>query len=128
MKQQKEGFTKYEIARIIGARALQIAMDAPLLLNLSEEDLKELKYDSLSIAEKELEEGVLPIDINKPTPRKKKDKLVPVKEDDVTDDELEEKEREESKEIAENPEEYSAVDEDEDSVLEEKPSSSEEYE
>ena len=32
-----EQFTKYEIARIIGARALQIAMDAPLLLKISEQ-------------------------------------------------------------------------------------------
>ena len=46
-----EQFTKYEIARIIGARALQIAMDAPLLLKISEPELKEMRYDSLRIAE-----------------------------------------------------------------------------
>ena len=34
----QEKFTKYEIARIIGARALQIAMDAPVLLKLTEEE------------------------------------------------------------------------------------------
>lgn len=32
-----ETFTKYEIARIIGARALQIAMDAPILLKITKE-------------------------------------------------------------------------------------------
>ena len=36
MKEELEqNFTKYEIARILGARALQIAMDAPLLLKIS---------------------------------------------------------------------------------------------
>jgi len=28
-------FTKYEIARILGARALQVSMDAPLLIKIS---------------------------------------------------------------------------------------------
>ena len=46
-------FTKYETARIIGARALQIAMDAPLLLKVSEEKLKEINYDALKIAQLE---------------------------------------------------------------------------
>ena len=36
---EKADFTRYEVARILGARALQIAMDAPLLLKISEEDL-----------------------------------------------------------------------------------------
>ena len=33
----KENYTKYEKARMIGARALQLAMGAPLLLKLSKE-------------------------------------------------------------------------------------------
>ena len=36
-------FTKYEVARILGARALQIAMDAPLLLKISEKELEEME-------------------------------------------------------------------------------------
>ena len=40
-------FTKYEIARILGARALQIAMDAPVLLKISEADLKAIKYSDI---------------------------------------------------------------------------------
>ena len=68
-------FTKYEIARIIGARALQIAMDAPLLLKISSDKLMEVKYDSIKIAEMELESGVLPIAVNRPSPRKRKEKL-----------------------------------------------------
>ncbi|MBM3228479.1 DNA-directed RNA polymerase subunit K, partial [Candidatus Pacearchaeota archaeon] len=50
----KDKLTKYETARIIGARALQIAMNAPLLVKLSKEDLEKIKYDALKIAEIEL--------------------------------------------------------------------------
>ena len=70
MEQQ---FTKYETARIIGARALQIAMDAPLLLKISEEKLKEIRYDALKIAELEFQEEVLPIAIHRPTPKRSKE-------------------------------------------------------
>lgn len=60
--------TKYEKARIIGARALQIAMGAPLILNLTKADFEEMKYDPILIAEKELEEDILPITIKRPMP------------------------------------------------------------
>src|SRR3990167_4321825 len=104
--QEKEKFTKYEIARIFGARALQIAMDAPLLLKISDEKLKDIKYDALQIAELELEAGVLPITIHRPTPKKGKEKLAALKEDTVTDEELIEKAKEVEKEIVANPDEY----------------------
>jgi len=68
-------FTKYEEARILGARGLQIAMNAPLLIKISEEDLEKIKYDALKIAEVELRSGVLPISIKKPFPMKKEEKL-----------------------------------------------------
>jgi DNA-directed RNA polymerase subunit K/omega len=97
-------FTKYEIARIVGARALQIAMDAPLLLKMTEEELKAIKYDALAIAERELREGVLPIAINRPTPRKRKDKLKMIKDEQVSDEELAAKEQEVEKEIVEDAE------------------------
>ena len=106
-------FTRYEIARIIGARALQIAMDAPLLLKVSEEDLKKLSYDSLKIAEKEFNEGVLPITINRPMPQKKKVKLAAVKEEAVTDEELVAKEQEVEKELTEGAAEMGLVEGDE---------------
>lgn len=57
--------TKYEIARLIGARALQISMGAPLKLKLTEEDLTKLNYSPIKIAEYELEKGVLPIKISR---------------------------------------------------------------
>ncbi len=114
MKSQiRDQFTKYEIARIIGARALQIAMDAPILVKISKERLEEMRHDALKIAEFEFDEGVLPITISRPTPRKGRDKLSVLKDDTVTDEELAEKEKELEKEIVENPEEYSLVEEDE---------------
>lgn len=110
MEQAKEyTFTKYEIARIIGARALQIAMDAPLLLKISDAELKELRFDALKIAEKELNAGVLPIAINRPTPKRARDKLEAVKEEKVSDEELVEKEKEVEKELVEGATEMGLV-------------------
>lgn len=60
--------TKYEKARIIGARALQIAMGAPLILKLEKEDFEKINYDPIKIAEREMEEEVLPITIKRPMP------------------------------------------------------------
>ena len=37
-----EEFTKYEKARVLGARALQIAMNAPLLIKIEKEDLEKV--------------------------------------------------------------------------------------
>ena len=106
-------FTRYEIARIIGARALQIAMDAPLLLKINDEELKEMHYDALSIAQKEFEEGVLPIAIDRPSPQRKKERLTVVKQETVTDEELVQKEKEVEKEIVESAEELGFVQDDE---------------
>ena len=54
-------YTKYERARIIGARALQISMSAPLL---TKTDLE----NPVEIAEKEMEDGVLPITVRRINP------------------------------------------------------------
>jgi len=55
--------TRFERARIVGARALQIAMGAPILIapstNLS---------NPIDIALKELETGILPITIRRTLP------------------------------------------------------------
>ena len=58
-------YTKYEVARIIGARALQLSMGAPLLIKRP----KEL-YDTVEIAQLEMKKGVLPITIRRPKPVK----------------------------------------------------------
>jgi len=64
-------FTKYEKARIIGARALQIAMGAPVLVNLKEKDLDRLKYSPIAISKLEFEKNVLPLTIKRPLPVKR---------------------------------------------------------
>ncbi len=61
-------YTKYEKARIIGARALQVAMGAPLLLDLTEADFEKIKYSPIEIAKMEFEQGILPISIKRPLP------------------------------------------------------------
>ena len=100
MEHEKEKFSKYEIARIMGARALQIAMNAPLLIKLSKEDLEKVKYDALKIAEIEFESGVLPISVKKPFPGRKEDALRRPKEQKISDEKIEEKEAVEEGEIA----------------------------
>ena len=111
---EKHEFTKYEIARIIGARALQIAMDAPLLLKISDEKLKEIRYDALRIAEMELTENILPIAIRRPTPKKSKDKLRSIKDEQLSDEELIAKAQEVEKEIVKEAKEIGFVNESED--------------
>ena len=63
-------FTKYEKARIIGARALQLSMGAPLLIDFSKEELEKVRYSSIEIAKKEFNDEVLPITIKRPLPKK----------------------------------------------------------
>ena len=63
-------YTKYEKARIIGARALQIAMGAPILVLLEKGDYEKINYSPIEIAKKEFEQGVLPITIKRPLPVK----------------------------------------------------------
>ena len=63
-------YTKYEKARIIGARALQLAMGAPLLLKLGKEDLEKINYSPIEIAKKEFQEEIIPITIKRPMPEK----------------------------------------------------------
>ena len=58
--------TRFEKARIIGARTLQISMGAPVLIKLSE-DIK----DPIVIAIKELDAGVIPITVERNMPAKK---------------------------------------------------------
>ncbi len=63
-------FTKYEKARMLGSRALQIAMGAPFLLKLEEKDLKKIAYSPLEIAKMEFKEGVIPLTVKRPLPKK----------------------------------------------------------
>ena len=55
--------TRFERARVVGARAPQISMRAPVLL-----DLPATLKSPIEIAEAELQEGVLPISIRRSLP------------------------------------------------------------
>ena len=57
--------TRYERARILGARALQISMGAPLLLDI---DPDEEESDPLRLAVMELDAGILPISVRRKLP------------------------------------------------------------
>ncbi|MFA6023392.1 MAG: DNA-directed RNA polymerase subunit K [Candidatus Pacearchaeota archaeon] len=106
-KLDKHTFTKYEKTRIIGARALQIAMDAPLLTNISKERLEELNYDPMEMANEEFEKEVLPITVKQPMPKKKAVKIkkaVEATKEEDKDKQVEEGEIVEEKEISEEGE------------------------
>lgn len=49
--------TRYERARILGARSLQIAMGAPAFVDTN-------KQEPIDVAKAEMEEGKLPITVN----------------------------------------------------------------
>ena len=59
---------RYEKARIIGARALQISMGAPILIKMQKKDFESFKFNPIRIAEEELKKEVLPITIKRPMP------------------------------------------------------------
>lgn len=63
-----EHYSKYEMARMIGARALQISMGAPFLVKLEVDDLKRLHYNPVEIAKLEFEKNVIPITVKRPMP------------------------------------------------------------
>ncbi|MFP4403191.1 MAG: DNA-directed RNA polymerase subunit K [Candidatus Woesearchaeota archaeon] len=58
-------YTKYEKARIIGARSLQLSMGAPILIDLKSKDIEEMGYSVLKIANKEFDQGLIPITVNR---------------------------------------------------------------
>jgi len=58
---QEENYTRFERARIIGARALQLSRGAPPMIKT------ELK-DPIKIAEMEFEEGTIPLAVKRKMP------------------------------------------------------------
>ena len=67
-------YTKYEQARIIGSRALQIAQGAPFMIKLSEKELEKIAYNPLEIAKMEFKEGLIPITTRRHKEQKKDEK------------------------------------------------------
>jgi DNA-directed RNA polymerase subunit K len=97
-------FSKYEMARILGARALQISMNAPLLIKIDKEDLEKVNYDALKIAEIELNSDILPISVNRPYPKRKEEKLKRAKSGGISEKGVQSRESVEESEIAESGE------------------------
>ena len=62
MEEGNMKYTRFERARIIGARALQITMGAPVLIKVGKELI-----DPVKIAEMEFKKGVLPISVLRET-------------------------------------------------------------
>lgn len=75
-KEIESKYTKYEIARILGARALQISMNAPVLIKLENSDLERINYDPIKIAEAEFYSDILPITVKRPFPERKEEKAI----------------------------------------------------
>lgn len=61
-----DGYTRFERARIVGARALQIALGAPILLDVPDENI-----DPVRIAAAEFQGGVIPITVVRETRAKR---------------------------------------------------------
>ncbi len=76
-KEEITEYSKFEKARLIGSRALQLAMGAPLLIKLKETELEELNYNPIEIAKREFNEGILPITVTRPLPIPEKLKKKP---------------------------------------------------
>lgn len=57
----KDEFTRFEVARLLGARALQIALGAPVLVKTG-------KNSPIEIAKEEFKEKIIPITIKRTFP------------------------------------------------------------
>ncbi|MBI2631676.1 DNA-directed RNA polymerase subunit K [Candidatus Pacearchaeota archaeon] len=79
--------TKYEKARIVGARALQLAMGAPAFIKLSKEELEKITYSTVEIAKMELAKNLIPITVRRPLPEKVETDVIPSEE--LTEEEAE---------------------------------------
>lgn len=63
----KNEYTRFEVARIIGARALQISMGAPVLLKIDEQD----KASPLTLAKMEYDASIIPLTVKRKLPKRR---------------------------------------------------------
>ena len=96
---EKQIYTNYEKARILGARALQVAMDAPLLMKISDEKLEEINYNPIEIAKTGFDSEVLPITVKKPMPKRKSVAIKKTAQKVESDKSIEDHEEKEEEEI-----------------------------
>ena len=106
---EKHEFSKYERARVLGARSLQISMDAPLLMKMEGEELENLHFDPLKIAERELDSGVLPITVNRPMPIRREEQLKELKVEEVERERVNPESVDETAGVADDEEEKAEV-------------------
>jgi DNA-directed RNA polymerase subunit K len=57
---EQASFTRFERARILGARALQVSLGAPILIDVASDLI-----DPVTIAEQEFAAGVIPITVRR---------------------------------------------------------------
>jgi DNA-directed RNA polymerase subunit K len=62
----KDKLTRFEVARLVGARSLQIALGAPILVDAKE------KTASIEIAQAEFKAKMFPISVKRELPNKEK--------------------------------------------------------
>jgi DNA-directed RNA polymerase subunit K len=74
VKDEDFKYTKYEQARIVGSRALQIAMGAPFLIKISDEEMSAMRFNPVEIAKREFKENVIPITVKRPLPKSSLDR------------------------------------------------------
>ena len=67
-KVDPNSFSKYEKARMVGSRALQLSMGAPFLLKLKTAELEKMNYSPVKIAMAEFNAGIIPITVRRPEP------------------------------------------------------------
>jgi DNA-directed RNA polymerase subunit K len=65
-------FTRFEKARLLGSRALQISMGAPFLVKMTPKMLEDAHYNPVEIAKLEFAEGLMPIVIKRTLPHQRR--------------------------------------------------------
>lgn len=70
-QEEQVQYSKYEKARILGSRALQLSMGAPSLLKLTEDDYKRIRYNPIEIAKLEFADNLIPITVRRLLPKER---------------------------------------------------------
>ncbi len=63
--------SKFEKAKVIGTRTLQLSSGAPIKTKSTDKELEKLDYNPIKVAEKEFEEGKIPLKVRKKETKKR---------------------------------------------------------
>jgi DNA-directed RNA polymerase subunit K/omega len=69
MAEEEVKHSKYEKARILGSRALQLSMGAPSILKMEEKDYIKIRYNPIELAKLEYKGNLIPITVRRPMPK-----------------------------------------------------------